>query len=97
VQEIIREKISTYMMLRQSGSRHAALRMDMHNDFTTRIKNAFPANCQELQRKFESLSFSNHVGSQSSHGTAFFQQQQTEGYKKKPRQVGVEDKQASFL
>jgi hypothetical protein len=85
VQEIIGGKISTYMMLRQSGSRHAALRMDV-----------FPANHQELQRKFESLSFSKHVASQSSHGTAFFQQQQTKGYKKKPKQVGGEDKQASY-
>jgi hypothetical protein len=65
------------MMLRQSGSRHATLMMDMQNDYTKRIKDTFPANHQELQRKFESLSFSKHVGSQSSHGTTFFQQQQT--------------------
>ena len=96
VQEMIGEKIATYMMLRQSGSRHAALRMDMQNDYTKRIKDAFPANRQELQRKFESLSFSKHVGSQSSHGTAFFQQQQTKEYKKKPRQVGGEYKPASY-
>jgi hypothetical protein len=51
VQEIIGEKISTYMILRQSGSRHAALRMDMQNDYTKRIKDVFPANRQELQRK----------------------------------------------
>jgi hypothetical protein len=89
------KKISTYLMLRQSGSRHAALRTDMQNDYTKRIKDAFPANRQELQMKFESLSFSKHVGSQSSHGTAFLQQQQTKGYKKKPRQIGGEDKQAS--
>jgi hypothetical protein len=97
VQEIIGEKIPTYMMLRQRGSRHAALRMDMQNDYTKRIKDIFPGNHQELQWEFESLSFSKHVGSQSSHGTAFFQQQQqTKGYKKKPRQVGREDKQASY-
>jgi hypothetical protein len=72
VQETIGEKISSYMMLTQSRSRHPALKMDMQNDYTKRIKNAFSANRQELQRKFESLSFSKHVGSQSSHGTAFF-------------------------
>jgi len=70
--------------------------MDMQNDYTKRIKDAFPANHQELQRKFESFSLSKHVGSQSSHGTAFFQIQQNKGYKKKLRQVGGEDKQASY-
>jgi hypothetical protein len=67
--------------------------MDMQNDFTKRVKGAFPANHQELQRKFESLSFSKVDGSQPSHGTAFVQQQVKSN--KKGKQASGEEKTAS--
>ena len=76
------EKAATYMMLRQSGNKHAALQMDIQSDYAKGIRNAYPADCPTLQRMFDNLSFSKTAGSQPSQGTAFAQHQQ-KGSKKK--------------
>jgi hypothetical protein len=58
------------------------------------INDDVPANCQELRRTFESLSFSKLVASQLSHRTAFVQQE-VKGNKKKGKQASGEEKIAS--
>jgi hypothetical protein len=71
IRDIVEEKAATYMMLRQSGPKHANLRRDIQNDYAKGIITAYPSNRIELQRMFKTLRFSEPAGSIQSHGTAF--------------------------
>jgi hypothetical protein len=63
IRDIVEEKAATYMMLKQSGARHANLRMDIQNDYAKGVLTAYPSDRIELQRMFETLSFSKPAGS----------------------------------
>jgi hypothetical protein len=94
IRDTVEEKAATYMMLRQSGAKHANLRMDIQNYYAKGAITAYPSNRIELQRMFETLSFSKPAGSNQSHGTAFAQQQ-TKGTKKKDKKTANEEKDSS--